>query len=125
MDRSSRRSYPSIGRRDQYAESSVDTPERDRLLAADELRGRARGYVADVKRAGFVVDRHRVRVVRIVRLGYEDEPASGVERRIVEHLEPVRDTRLRDDADPTILPANTLSVRSVAKKVAALRPFEP
>src|SRR5438067_13682840 len=77
---------PRVGGRDQDAQADAasvvvaELPERDRLLVAADLARDVGGDIAALHPALGVPDRDRVRVVLVVGLGHEREPATGRER---------------------------------------------
>ena len=108
---SARRSDPSVGGNEQYAEASLNAPERDGLFVAGQLgRGLARD-VAGLQRPLLVPDRDRVRIVLVLGLAHECEPAAWVERGVIDIGGPKSHARDRNDAEAWVLPANRLTGR--------------
>ena len=83
------------------------------------------GDVARLERARFVPDPDGVRVVLVVALGNEREPAPGVERRVVDDAGAEGDARYRDDAQARVLPSDPLARRRVAQVVTRFPALEP
>jgi hypothetical protein len=63
--------------------------------------------------------------VRILGLANEREPAAGIERGVLERLGPIGDAGDRDDADPLVLPPNSLARRCITQEEPALSALEP
>src|SRR5207244_13631157 len=69
---------PGICGREQHAQATVDSPERDGLLVRPNGRGDLGRHVAGLQRPLLVPDPDRVRVVLVVRPGNELEAAARV-----------------------------------------------
>ena len=61
----------------------------------------------------------------IVQLGDEGQAEAGVEGRVVERVGPEGDTCGRNDADPLVLPPDTLAGGRIAQVEPAAAALEP
>src|SRR5581483_12393931 len=87
---------PGVRRRDQDAQPDARTvvapelPERKRLLLAGELRRDLRGHVAGVTPPLRIPDRDGVRIVLVLRVAHDSEPAARRERVVLQRVVTVR-----------------------------------
>ena len=72
-----------------------------------------------------VPDADRVRIVLVLGLRDQGEPAAGRKAVVLQRIEPVGDARELDHANPWIFVPDDLLGRSIAQAVAVSRALEP
>src|SRR5581483_12408483 len=110
---------------DAAAVLAAELPERDRLLVSAQLGRELRGHVPRLHAALRVPYRDGVRVVLVLGLPDEREPATRREGVVLQLVETVRRAGELHDVEALVVPAHRSTGRRIAQPVAGRAALEP